>query len=205
MIALAVAGPAVVAVAWALVRTGRVSVWVSMAACMGPLGVLALLTGEVRAAESPPALVSAVLGAGAGVALYLATAVFLSLARRWETLARHAAALYGMRGRLPLAAALLLAAGVSGVGEELLWRGAVQAVTTRGLGELTGAAAAWAAYVTVNAFSGSVPIILGAVVGGAVWTALSAWTGGIAASAACHAVWTALMIAFPPVSPEESA
>jgi membrane protease YdiL (CAAX protease family) len=174
-----------------------------MAVCMGPLGSLALLTGEVRAAESPPAFVAAVLGAGAGVALYLATAAFVSVARRWKTLTRHAAALYGMRGRLPLGAALILAAGVSGVGEELLWRGVVQTVTIRGLGELPGAAAAWAAYVAVNAFSGSVPIVLGAVVGGGVWTALALWTGGVAASAACHAVWTALMVAFPPVSAEE--
>jgi membrane protease YdiL (CAAX protease family) len=205
VIALAVAGPVAVAVTWTLVRTGRVPVWTAMAVCMGGLGSLALATGEVRVAESPSVPVALVLGAGAGVALYLGTAVFVSAARRWKTLARHATALYGLRGGLPVAWALVLAAGVSGMGEELLWRGVVQAVTARALGELGGAAAAWGVYVAANSFSGSVPIILGAVVGGAVWTALVVWTGGIGASVACHAVWTALMVALPPVATGEAA
>jgi NAD(P)-dependent dehydrogenase (short-subunit alcohol dehydrogenase family) len=40
---------------------------------------------------------------------------------------------------------------------------------------------------------------LGAVVGGAAWTALAVWTGGVVASIGCHAAWTALMILLPPV------
>lgn len=204
MIALAVGGPAAaVALAWTLIRTGRVSVWTGMAVCMAILGSLAVLTGMVRLAEAPPPPVAAVLGAGVGIVLYLATAAFLSVARRWELLVRHSAGLYGLRGGLSLAAALALAAGVSTVGEELLWRGAVQAVAARSLGDLPGAALSWGAYVAANAFSGSVPIILGAAVGGAVWAALVVWTGGVAASLACHAVWTALMIALPPLPAED--
>jgi membrane protease YdiL (CAAX protease family) len=56
----------------------------------------------------------------------------------------------------------------------------------------------WAAFVAINAISGRIPIILGAVVGGAMWTAVAWWTGGIVAPIVSHAAWTALMIVFPP-------
>jgi hypothetical protein len=58
---------------------------------------------------------------------------------------------------------------------------------------------AWVLYVAANAVSGSVPIVLGALVSGAAWTALASLTGGVLASVACHIVWTALMVAVPPV------
>jgi membrane protease YdiL (CAAX protease family) len=81
----------------------------------------------------------------------------------------------------------------------------VQGVAGGALGDLPGAVLAWAAYVGANAFSGSVPVVLGAVVGGGVWAALAAWTGGVVASLACHAMWTALMVALPPVPLEDPA
>jgi membrane protease YdiL (CAAX protease family) len=202
-VALAVGGPVLVAVAWIIVRTGRASVWSVTAACIGLLGILSLLTGEVRAGERPSLPVLVVLGLGAGVALYLATAVFLSLVRRWTTLIRHASALYARRGELPVVAGIVLAAGVTAGGEELLWRGVVQNVAVGAIGSVAGALLAWGAYVAANAFSGSVPIILGALVGGAVWTVLAMWTGGVAASLACHAAWTALMVALPPLPTED--
>jgi membrane protease YdiL (CAAX protease family) len=198
-VVLAVGGPIAVALAWTLVRTGRTPIWVTTAVCLGSLGTLSLLTGEIRLVGALPLAVALILGGGAGVVLYLATAAFLSLVQGWELLARHAEALYARRGGLPLAAAVLLAAGVTAGGEELLWRGVVQGVAGEALGELTGAALAWAAYATANAFSGSVPIILGGIVGGAAWTALALSTGGVAASLACHAMWTALMVALPPL------
>lgn len=202
-VALAVGGPIAVAVAWTLVRTGRTSVWATTAVSMGSLGVLSLFTGEVRLVEGLPIPVALILGVGGGLALYLATAAFLSLVRGWDLLARHAEALYARRGGLPLGAAVLLAAGVVAGGEELLWRGLVQGLAGEALGDLTGAALAWAAYATANAFSGSFPIILGGIVGGGVWTALAVSTGGVAASLACHAAWTALMIALPPLPAED--
>jgi membrane protease YdiL (CAAX protease family) len=203
MLALALGGPVAVALAWVVVRSGMASVWSATAAVMGSLGILSLLTGEVRLGEAPPPPVGLILGLGAGVALYLVTAAFLSSARDWKLLARHAAALYAKRGGLSTGAAVVLAAGISAVGEELLWRGVVLGVAGGAFGELLGAAMVWAAYVGANAFSGSVPIVLGAVVGGGVWTALAVWTGGIGASLACHATWTALMVALPPVPLED--
>jgi membrane protease YdiL (CAAX protease family) len=204
-IALAVGGPILVAGAWAIVRMDRASVWTSMALCLGMLGILALLTGEVRAGERPSLPALLVLGIGVGVVLYLATAVFLSLVRRWRALTHHAAALYARREGLPMITVVVLAAGIIAGGEELLWRGVVQSVAAGAVGSVAGALLAWGAYVAVNAVSGSLPIILGALVGGAVWTALALWTGGMAASLACHAAWTALMVALPPLTTEDRA
>jgi membrane protease YdiL (CAAX protease family) len=203
VVALAVGGPILVVVAWTIVRVGRASVWVTMAACMGSLGTLSLLTGEVRAGERPSLPAMVILGLGAGVALYLATAVFLSVVRGWRMLSRHAAALYAQRGGLSLGTVIVLAAGISAGGEELLWRGVVQGVSVGAFGNVAGALLAWGAYVAANVFSGSVPIILGGIVGGAAWTALALWTGGIAAGLACHAAWTALMVALPPIPTED--
>jgi membrane protease YdiL (CAAX protease family) len=56
----------------------------------------------------------------------------------------------------------------------------------------------WALYVGANAVSASLPITAAAVVGGAVWTVLAGWTGGVLASVLCHVVWTALMLVVPP-------
>ena len=43
-------------------------------------------------------------------------------------------------------------------------------------------------------------MLAGALVGGALWTGLAAWTGGVAAPIASHLVWTGLMIAWPPLA-----
>lgn len=198
------AGPPLVAAAWLAVRRGWTSIWVAMAAVAGPLGALALVAGVPVAGEVGGAA-EAALGLGAGLALYGATAAFMYVARGWSVLARHAGAVYAWRESLPLWVALLLASVVVAPGEELLWRGLVQGRLAVHLGASGAAAAAWAAYVAVNAVAGSLPILLGAAVGGAAWAALALWTGGVAASIACHVVWTGLMVAAPPVFRREGS
>lgn len=195
---LAWGGPALHAGAWLAVRAGR-SIWVATAVVLGPLGALSLLLAPPEAAARTSLPAAALLGLGAGVALYAATAGFMFVARRLPVLGRHAAALYERRAGMPLSAALALAALVVAPGEELLWRGVVQERLAAALGSSPGALVAWGAYVAVNAIGGSVPILLGAAVGGAAWGALALATGGVAAPIVCHAVWTALMIVLPPV------
>ena len=53
----------------------------------------------------------------------------------------------------------------------------------------------------VNAASGFLALVAGAVVGGAVWGALAWWTHGVLAPLLCHGVWTGLMLVRPPVRP----
>ncbi|MGH2724119.1 MAG: CPBP family intramembrane glutamic endopeptidase [Actinomycetota bacterium] len=199
VVALAVAGPVAVAGAWVVVRRRGVSIWVAMGAAVGVMGGLALATGRVRAAAEVGMGPAAAAGLGAGVALYLATAAFLAMARRWPPLTRHAEALYDQRRGLSLGAALGVAVLVVSPGEELLWRGIVQPVLAEAVGAAFAAVLAWAAYVATNAVSASIPIVLGAVVGGAAWGALALWSGGVVAGILCHGVWTGLMIARPPI------
>lgn len=197
VVALAIVGPLAVAGAWLAVRTRRATVWTAMGTTLGVLGVLSLLTGEPRAGRSPWWGLGG--GALAGVALYAATAAFLAVAGRWPPLARHAAALYGQRRGVSLGRALVITVAITAPGEELLWRGVVLGALGSAFEPWAAGTLAWSAYVAANAVSGSVPIVLGAVVGGAAWTALAVWTEGVVAGIVCHAVWTGLMIALPRV------
>jgi uncharacterized protein len=188
-----------VASAWLLVRRGRFSIWGAMGSVTGALGVVALLVGRVRGATELPILVAALVGLLAGAVLYGATAAFMFAAVRWPPLRRQAEGIYELRGGRSLAAALAVAGLVVAPGEEIVWRGVVQPLFAGWVGAVAGAALAWGLYVGVNLLARSIPILLGAVVGGAAWAALALWTGGVVAAIGCHVVWTSLMIALPPV------
>jgi len=185
--------------AWYLVRRGTTTVWGAMGSLMAVLGAIALVVGGVRMSGEMSPLVAAVLGALAGALLYGATAVFMFVAGRWPPLQSQARAIYDLRGGRPLPAALAVSCLAVAPGEELVWRGVVQTLLGVWLGSVGGAVSAWVLYVAANAASLSLPIILGSVVGGAAWATLALVTGGVAASIACHMVWTGLMVAFPPV------
>lgn len=193
-----VVGGLAVAAAWTAVATGRLGVWVAQISALVPLAGLAVWTGWVSAAQTVTIPVAAAAGVGGGIVLYLATAAFVLVVSRWEVFARHVQKIYELRGGLPVPLAALLAAGVTAVSEEIFWRGLFQARLTAALGPDTGAAVTWGAYVVANLPSASLPIAAGAIVGGAAWTALAWWTGGVLASALCHSVWTALMVVLPP-------
>jgi len=138
------------------------------------------------------------VGIASGLALYAATRVFVAVAARWEPFRRHLVDKYEEAAEVSLARSLGLSLLIMVPGEELFWRGLVQAR----LGQaLTGAAAGawtWLAYVGVNSASASLPIVAGAIVGGALWAGLAVWSGGMLASLASHMLWTGLMLALPP-------
>ncbi|MGH2693002.1 MAG: lysostaphin resistance A-like protein [Actinomycetota bacterium] len=200
-VVLAILGPVTVVAAWLLIRSGRVSLWTVNGSLMPVLGAASLLTGQVQ--TSRPSLgVGWVLflGLTAGAGLYAATVAFMAIAGRWPPLARHTASLYENRRDISLSLAIVVSALLVAPGEELLWRGVILHALQEGIGSSPVAPVlAWGAYVAANAVSGSLPIVLGAVVGGAAWTTLASLTGGVAASIVCHMVWTGLMVAFPPV------
>jgi hypothetical protein len=200
-VVLAIGGPLAVAATWLIIRSGRVSLWIANGALMPALGAAALLTGVVEASRVRVGVGWAVLlGLAAGAGLYAATLAFMAVAGRWPPLARHTASLYENRRDISLPLAVMVSAVLVAPGEEILWRGVVLDALREALGSSPIALfLSWLAYVAANAVSGSVPIVLGAVVGGAVWTALAAMTGGVVAAVACHVVWTGLMVTFPPV------
>jgi membrane protease YdiL (CAAX protease family) len=200
---LAIAGPIVVAGAWLLIRTGHASVWVANTVAMGLLGLASVVFVDldlVGPSSTTGTWAWAGIGALVGLGLYAATRVFLAVAGRWPPLARQTEALYGNREQISLGSALALSVLVVAPGEELLWRGVVLSVLAERVAsiELAGVFV-WLGYLVANAFSGSIPIVLGAAVSGAVWTALGVWSGGVLAPIVCHVVWTGLMIVYPPV------
>ena len=65
---------------------------------------------------------------------------------------------------------------------------------------VTGAVLAWLAGVAVIAVWASLPLLAGAIVGGALWTGLGVWSGGVLAPFASHLVWTGLMLVWPPAA-----
>lgn len=197
---LAVIGPPAVAAGWLIVRSGRASLWIVNGILLPSLGAAALLTGEIEATRGYAAGRAVILGAAAGLALYLATRAFMGLAGTWPPLARHTQALYETRSGISLVAALAISVALVAPAEEILWRGLVlQSLDDAVDPLLLSALFSWIAYVAANAFSGSVPIVLGALVGGAAWTALASTGLGLAASIPCHMMWTGLMLAFPPL------
>jgi membrane protease YdiL (CAAX protease family) len=202
IVLLSLAGALASAAAWALVRARRISIWTASATVNGALALIALLTERVRGSGDLGVWPAVLVGAGSGVALYLATAGFMAVAGRWPPLRRGAADVYGRREGMSTPAVVAMAAGVVAPAEEVFWRGLVQGVLAAATDPLAGAVLGWAGYVAVNAVSGSVPIVLGAVVGGAAWAVLAWGTGGVLTSAACHMVWTALMVLRPPLPGE---
>lgn len=195
---IAAGGALAVSGAWILVRRGVVSVWVALVLVEGGAGLAALASGRAPLSPKADPLWATLGGLGAGAVLYAATAAFVVVVRRRPLFDRHVAAIYEQRRGLSLPWALALAAGVTGPGEELFWRGLVQGRLAAAVGWVPGAVAAWAAYVGANLPSASLPIVAGAVVGGAAWGGLALWTHGVLASLLCHSSWTALMLARPP-------
>jgi membrane protease YdiL (CAAX protease family) len=198
IVAVAVAGGLAEVAAWALVSVKHVRVWASLAVALLAAGVAALLTGRVSLSPRVSPALAVVVGAGTGLALFGATRAFVAIVSRpWPRFRRDVGVIYGQQGGWSLGATLFAALVVQ-VGEEVFWRGLVQGRLAAATDRPTGAVLAWLAYVGANLPSANLPIVAGAVVGGAVWAALALWTGGILASVMCHAVWTECMIAFPP-------
>jgi membrane protease YdiL (CAAX protease family) len=198
IVAVMVAGGVAFLLAWRLVALGLVSVWAAMGTVSTGAGLAALSTGHVSLSPKLDWPRAVAAGIGTGVALYLATVAFVVIVRRWHVFDRHVSEIYDQRKGLSLPIALLLAAGITAAGEEFFWRGLVQWRLASALGWTPAALVTWSGYVIANAASGSLPILAGGIVSGAVWGSLALWTHGVLASLLCHAVWTALMVTIPP-------
>jgi membrane protease YdiL (CAAX protease family) len=199
IVALIVAGAVAQVVAWRLVVAGRLTVWVGMGVTMGALGVLSLLTGREHLSPKVDALAAAAVGLASGVALFVATRVFVRVAVAWPRFRRDTVAIYGNRTSVSLPVALAVAVGLSGPGEELFWRGLAGGRLATATGSLlAGAAIALGGYVVALAASANVAVIAGAVVAGGLWSLLFVWTGGVLAAVCSHVAFTGLMVLLPP-------
>jgi membrane protease YdiL (CAAX protease family) len=192
-----VAGVFAQIVAWWTISSGRVTVWRLMPFVLGAMGVAALLSMPAPAGTTGMAQ-GVVVGLASGLALFIATRVFVAIASHWGPFARQVEDAYREAADESIGAVVALSALISAA-EEVFYRGLVQ----RTLGETAvgaGGAALLALllYTLANLPSRSLPIVAGSVVGGAVWGALAWWSGGLAASLASHILWTGLMLVLPP-------
>jgi membrane protease YdiL (CAAX protease family) len=197
-IALMVIGAVATGIGWYLVSHRGASIWVVFATLNGILAVTALLTRRLALSPSVGAGVAVAAGLGAGLLLYAGTYVFVVIARRWPSFSKDVSSLYGRGAGMSLPIGLLLGAAIAAPGEEIFWRGLFQQHLAQSWGRGAATVVTVLAYVAANAVSLSLPIAAAALVGGAIWGLLAAWSGGVLASVVCHAVWTGMMVAFPP-------
>jgi len=193
-----VAGLVVQMGAWWLVSSRRRQLWHVIPLVLAGMGVAAIVLMPAADPEVTDAAALAV-GAASGIALFLGTRVFVALAVMWKPFARHVEAAYREAAEEPFVRSLVLSLLVSVPCEELFWRGLAQrTLAETWIGAGGAFVAVWLLYVVGNAPSRSLPIIAGAVVGGAVWGALAWWSGGLIAPLASHVLWTGLMLVLPP-------
>lgn len=185
-------------IGWRLVATGRASVWRLMPAIFAGMGVAAVLVHRPASATRVGDGTALGLGLASGLILYVGTRVFVAIAGRWEPFRRHVVEKYAEAATITLWRSLVLSLLIMVPAEELFWRGLFQARVDRSIVAAAAGVWTWVAYVGVNVTSGSLPIVAGAVVGGALWAGLAVWSGGMLASLASHMLWTGLMLAVPP-------
>jgi hypothetical protein len=202
---LILAGLVAQMMAWRVVTRGERPVLGLVPFVLASMGVVAIVAYP-DATPSMSTAASVVVGAVSGVFLWGATRVFVVVASRWRVFRTAVASAYGRASDVPLARELVLSLALAVPGEELFWRGFTQqSLAVSAAGPAVAALVAWALYVVGNLPSRSLPIVMAAVVGGAVWGALAWWSGGVVAPLASHILWTGLMLAVPPSAAGENA
>jgi membrane protease YdiL (CAAX protease family) len=196
--AVLVVGVLVQVVVWRLVVRGRLPFWSATAMTFAAIGIASLLAGDPNCCRETDVALASGVGIVSGLVFYGATRVVVDLATRHPVLHRAVADVYRRSGETRFVLVLVLTLLIAVPGEELFWRGFVLPELTDATGSVTGALLTWAAAVGVNAAWASAPLIAGAVVGGALWTGLATWSGGVLAPIASHLVWTGLMLVWPP-------
>jgi uncharacterized protein len=199
-VAVIVVGAVAQALVWRLVVRGSLPFWPAVTTTFAVLGLVSLVLGDPSCCRETTWATASLVGAASGLLLFGATRVVVDLATRHEAMRRSVAAVYRREEELSSSAVVLLTLALVVPGEELFWRGFVVPELSDATSVLAGAVLAWLAWAAVDAAWGSIPLFAGALVGGALWTGLAAWTGGVAAPIASHLLWTGLMIAWPPIA-----
>ena len=196
--AVLVVGVLMQVVVWRLVVRGRLPFWPATATTFAAIGIAAVVAGKPSCCPETDVALASAVGVASGLVFYGATRVVVDLATRHPVLHGAVADVYRRSQETTFVTALALTLVIAVPGEELFWRGLVLPELSDATGSVTGAILTWAAAVGANAAWASAPLLAGAVVGGALWTGLAAWSGGVVAPVASHLVWTGLMLVWPP-------
>ncbi|MDQ4108861.1 MAG: CPBP family intramembrane metalloprotease [Actinomycetota bacterium] len=191
-------GVAAQVVMWRLVARDRLPFWIATSTTFAVIGIASVLAGNPRCCRETEAAAASVVGVASGLVLFVATRVVVDVATRHPLLHAAVADVYRRSRETRFVTALALTLVIAVPGEELFWRGLVLHELGEATTSTTGALLTWAAAVGVNAAWASAPLLAGAVVGGALWTGLAAWSEGVVAPIASHLIWTGLMLVWPP-------
>jgi membrane protease YdiL (CAAX protease family) len=190
-----------------------VVVWLAAAASTGPLGIWSAIGGTAVALglavllfdrpastallRPSPRLV--LLGAAAGGVMAAATyLLYPQLARVLPFIATDTTQLYAaFRAPSPVVASVALVPVI--VGEELVWRGVVQASLVQRLGARGGVALAAVVYALVHAPLGSPVLVTVAFFCGLAWGTLRATTASLVPTLVAHLLWDVLVLLWLPL------
>ena len=192
MDATVVAGLVVAAVAWGLLfALGREHFWPRAALAGAVIGLFGLVAQRTRLTDlfdGGPADVA--VGAASAAVLWAVFWVGDRLVSRvLPRLSAEVDDLYAVRGETT-AARMPFVLAVIGPAEEVFWRGLVQS--------RAGIAVALVGYALVHVWERKPILLLAALVGGAFWGGLFAWTGSLVAPIVSHLLWDlAIIVWFP--------
>ena len=184
----------------AAVSAALLGIWLAIGGAAVALGVAVLLFDRAaarRILQPSPRLL--LLGAAAGGAMAVATyVIYPVLVRIAPSIATDTAALYAaFRAPSVTIAALALAPII--LGEELVWRGVVQAALARRVAPWAGVPLAALAYALAHAPIGSPVLVVVALLCGIAWATLRAASGSLIPALAAHLVWDVVVLLWLPL------
>jgi hypothetical protein len=190
-------------VVWLAAATsaGSLGIWRAIGAAAVALGITVLLfdrPASTALLRPSPRLI--LLGATAGGLMAAATyLIFPPLARIVPLIASDAAQLYAALRAAPSLVVGSVALVPVIVGEELVWRGVVQASLARRVGAWRGVALAAVIYALVHVPLGSPVLVAVAFFCGLAWGALRATTASLVPTLVAHLLWDMLVLLWLPL------
>ena len=190
-----------------------IAAWLAAAAITGPLGIWPVIGGAAIAlglavllfdrpastALLQPSPWLILLGAAAGSVMAGATYLLYPLfARMFPFIVTDTAQLYAAFRAPSLVVASVALVPVI-VGEELVWRGVVQASLVERLGSWRGVALAAVVYALVHAPLGSPVLVAVAFFCGLAWGTLRATTSSLVPTLVAHLLWNVLVLLWLPL------
>jgi uncharacterized protein len=184
----------------AAASASALGIWLAIGGAAISLGATIVLRDRATAsALLRPSGKRVLLGAAAGCAMAAVTyLLYPVLVRSSPAIATDTALLYSaFRAPSPAIAATALLPII--VGEELVWRGAVQTAAVRRFGVVGGVATAALAYALAHAPLGSPLLVAVALLCGIAWSTLRATTASLVPPLVAHVVWDVLVLLWLPL------
>jgi membrane protease YdiL (CAAX protease family) len=184
----------------AAASTGALGIWSAIGGAAVALGIAVLLFDRPASmALLRPSSRLVLLGATAGGLMAAATyLLYPLLARVFPFIATDTARLYAAF-QAPSLVVASVALGPVIVGEELVWRGVVQASLVQRVGAWKGVALAAVVYALVHVPLGSHVLVAVAFFCGLAWGALRAATASLVPTLVAHLSWDVLVLLWLPL------